>query len=149
MATREESKPTPSKKGVKYGVRKREPKAVANQWTGNAQQEKWLLLYLDPKSKTFANPYESAMEAGYSESYARVMASSSLNRQWVKEARNIINMHPEHIVQALQDEALNHKDNRGSDRIRALELIAKMQGLFIERHQNVNINIESALNDLK
>jgi hypothetical protein len=137
-----------SKAGVKYGLRTQEDKHP-NQWTGSPKQEKFLLLYLDPKSKTFANSYESAMEAGFSESYSKVIASPAMNRHWLKEARNLVNMGPEHIAQALQDEALNHKDNRGSDRIRALELLAKMQGLFVEKKIVGHVNIEEALNELK
>lgn len=139
----------PKKKGKKYGLRTQNSEIQPNQWTGSAQQEKFLAFYLTPKSPTFGNPYTSAMEAGYSESYARIIAAPSVNRAWIAEARNLIKLGPDHIIQALQDEALDHKNNRGSDRIRALELIGKMQGLFVERHQNVNINIEQALEDLK
>lgn len=137
------------KRGKKHALRKRNDQIQPNQWTGTAQQERFLLFYLDPKSKTFANPYESAMEAGYSESYARVIATPSVSRRWIKEARNIAQMEPEHIVQALQAEARNFKDNRGSDRIRALELIAKMQGLFVEKKIVGHVNIEQAIQELE
>lgn len=143
-------KKTDSKKGVKYGLRTNNTAIVQpNQWTGTPMQEKFLILYLDPKSPTFANPYESAMESGFSESYARIIAAPSVNRLWVKEARNLMQMGPEHIAQALQEEAMNHKDNRGGDRIRALELIAKLQGLFVEKKVIGIVNIEQALQDLK
>ena len=137
------------KAGVKYGLRTQNAEIQPNQWTGTPQQEKFLAFYLTPKSPTFGNPYTSALEAGYSDSYAKIIAAPSVNRGWIAEARNLIKLEPEHIVQALQSEALDYKNNRGSDRIRALELIGKMQGLFVERHQNVNINIEQALEDLK
>lgn len=147
---RKNAKPTPSKEGVKYGLRNhKKEKAIANQWTGTPQQEKFLLLYLNPQSKTFGNPYESAMEAGFSESYSRVIASPSINRLWIQEARNLVKLGPEHIVQALQDEALNRKDNRGSDRIRALELLAKISGMMIEKRVVGHMNVEELLNDLK
>lgn len=138
-----------SKSGVKYGRRTQQNEVQPNQWQGTPQQEKFLLLYLDPKSSTFANPYTSAMEAGYSETYAKVIAAPSVNRVWIQEARDIIKLGPEHIIQALQDEALNHSDNRGSDRIRALELLAKISGMFVERKIVGHVNIEDALRDLK
>lgn len=138
-----------TKAGKKYGMRTQQNKVQPNQWTGTPQQEKFLLLYLDPKSPTFARAYDSAMEAGYSHEYSKVIAAPSVNRVWIKEARNLVSMGPEHIAQALQDEALNHKDNRGSDRIRALELLAKLQGLFVEKKVVGHVNIEQALNDLK
>lgn len=138
-----------SKAGVKYGMRKNNAQVVQpNQWTGTPQQEKFLLLYLDPKSPTFANPYESAMEAGFSESYSRVIAAPSVNRAWIQEARNIVKLGPEHIAQALQAEALD-PHNRSGDKIRALELLAKMQGLFVEKKLVGHFNVEQAIEDLK
>lgn len=119
-----------------------------NQWTGTVQQERFLEHYLDPDSPTFANPYSSAMEAGYSESYARVIATESVGLQWVKEARNLVSMRPEHVIQKLQKEALDG-DNRAADRLRALELIGKSQGMFVDRKLIGHVNLEQALNDLE
>lgn len=140
---------TPKKRGIKYGMRQQRNDIQPNQWSGTPRQEKWLLLYLDPKSPTFANAYESAMEAGFSETYSKIIASPSVNRVWIQEARNLVKMGPEHIVQALQEEAMNRKENRGSERIRALELIAKIQGLFIEKKIVGHVNVEDMINDLK
>jgi phage terminase small subunit len=137
-----------SKSGRKYGMRKQQNEVAPNQWYGTPQQEKFLLLYLDPKSKTFANPYESAMEAGFSESYARIISAPSVNRIWIKEARNLMDMGPEHIIQGLQAEAVN-PNGRSGDKIRAYELLAKIQGMFVERKVVGHVNIEQALNDLK
>lgn len=137
------------KKGKKYGLRTQQTEVQPNQWQGTPQQEKFLAYYLTPKSPTFGNPYTSAMEAGYSESYAKIIAAPSVNRAWVNEAKNLIKFGPEHVIQLLQDEATDYKNNRGSDRIRATELLGKIQGMFVERNQNVNINIEQALEDLK
>lgn len=138
-----------SKKGVKYGLRTNTTDIVQpNQWTGTPQQEKFLLLYLDPKSPTFGNPYESAMEVGFSESYARIIAAPSVNRQWVKEARNLVQLGPEHIGQKLTELALDNS-NKAGDQIRALELIAKMQGLLVDRKVTAHVNIEQALNELQ
>jgi hypothetical protein len=138
-----------SKKGVKYGLRTNNSEVVQpNQWTGTPQQEKFLLLYLDPKSPTFANPYESAMEAGFSESYARIIAAPSVNRLWVQQARNLVSLGPEHIAQKLTELALDN-GNKAGDQIRALELIAKMQGLLVDRKVVAHGTFEEALNELK
>jgi len=135
------------RKGKKYGLRERSSKVKQpNQWTGTPQQEEFLVRYMDPKSPTFANPYESAMEAGYSESYARIIAQPSVNRQWIQEARNIVSMHPEHIVQGLQQFALD-TTKKDEVRLRALELLGKSQGIFIERKQILHANIDEALRE--
>ena len=135
--------------GKRYGLRKQTSEvAQPNQWQGNVKQEKWLLYYLDPKSPTFGNAYESAMEAGFSESYSRIIASPSVNRLWVKEARNIISLHPEHIIQGFQEFALD-KNEKSELRLRALELLAKTQGMFIERKQVLHGTYEEALRSLK
>lgn len=119
-----------------------------NQWMGTQQQERFLQAYLDPQSHTFANVYASAQEAGYSETYAKVMSSPSFNLQWIKEARNIVSMKPEHVIQRLQREALND-ENRTTDKLKALELIGKAQGMFVDRKLIGHVNLEQALNDLE
>ena len=119
-----------------------------NQWTGSVQQERFLQAYLDPESHTFANPYASAQEAGYSESYARVIAAESIGNKWIQKATNLVSMKPEHVVQKLQKEALDD-DNRAADRLKALELIGKSQGMFVDKKLIGHVNLEQALNDLE
>lgn len=137
------------RKGKKYGLRERHKDVKQpNQWQGTPQQEEFLVRYMDPKSPTFANPYTSAMEAGYSESYARIIAQPSVNRQWIQEARNIVSMHPEHIVQGLQEFALD-STKKDEIRLRALELLGKSQGIFIERKQVLHANIDEALREFE
>ena len=140
----------PSRKGFKYGLREQSD-SQPNQWTGSPQQEKFLILYLDPSSPTFGNAYQSAMEAGFAESYARVITSPAAGRHWVRDAAqylSLVKLGPEHIAAKLQQIALEDSNNTG-DQIRALEMLAKLQGLFVEKRQNVNVNIEKALQDLK
>lgn len=47
------------------------------------QQEAFLSCYTDPKSPTFSNAYQSALEAGYSKEYAESLTSKSL--KWLSE----------------------------------------------------------------
>lgn len=140
---------TDKRKGKKYGLRERSAKVKQpNQWMGTPQQEEFLVRYMDPASPTFANPYTSAMEAGYSASYARIIAHPSVNRQWIQEARNVVSMHPEHIIQGLQDFALD-RSKKDEIRLRALELLGKTQGIFVERKQVLHANIDEALKEFE
>lgn len=88
------------------------------------------------------------MEAGFSESYSREIAKPSNSLLWVKEARNIISLRPEHIVQGLQEFALD-KSEKSEVRLRALELLAKSQGMFIDRKVIAHGTFEEALRSLK
>lgn len=132
------------RKGKKYGVRKKNDNSHPNQWQGTHQQEEFLVRYMNPESPTFANAYASAMEAGYSDSYARVIAKPSVNKQWVQEAQNIVRMNPEHIIQGIQ-EFYKDKDNKGELRLKALELLGKSKGIFVDRKQVLHGNIDEAL----
>ena len=120
-----------------------------NQWTGNPKQILMLAYYLDTKARdTFGNAYQSAIKAGYSESYARQITSPAVKNMWLQEyQRMLTKLEPEHITQGIQDIAVN--GIRDSDRLRAYELLAKIQGLLIDRTATVNFNIETALSELK
>ena len=141
------------KKSTKAGVpatqREIRDDIAPNQWIGNPKQERFVRLYMDPTSGTFGNAFQSAVKAGYKESYARIIVSKQIANQWVKEYHDLINLEPEHIVAAIQSEAMNKYGNRGSERLKALEMLAKMKGMLVERSVNLNANIEQALSDLK
>lgn len=87
--------------------------------------------YFNPQNKkTFGNLVESALAAGYSKSYANSIVRDT---PWVQEIkRQLQTMEPDHIYRAFQDLALNGKD---SDRLKALELMGKHKGMFIDRVQ--------------
>ena len=111
------------------------------------RREEFCFNYLDPKSPTFANIYASACEAGYSDSYARKMASNPKQYPWINSAVGLIEMKPEHIVQQFQDLALNNKS--ANIRLKALELLGRAQGMFIERRQVLHANIDEALREFE
>lgn len=51
-----------------------------NQYTApDPRQQLFLKYYLDPKSKTFSNSYQSALKAGYEDEYAKVVLSKDLD----------------------------------------------------------------------
>ena len=95
------------------------------------RQRKFIECYFEPSSDTFGNAYQSALAAGYSEKSARVITGNARNLQWVKDAMTVYStqLTPEHIYLGLQNISLNSRADR--DKLRALELMAKIQGMFI------------------
>lgn len=56
-----------------------------NQYTEpDPRQSLFLSYYLDPKSKTFSNAYQSALKAGYADEYAKVILSQETD--WLSES---------------------------------------------------------------
>jgi len=51
--------------------------------TQDPRQLDFLSRYLDPKSKTFSNIYQSALDAGYAKSYAESFQTKS--KEWLSE----------------------------------------------------------------
>ena len=102
----------------------------------NKRQRAFIEAWLDPNNTdTFGNAYQSALSAGYSESMARVITGNAKGLEWVNQAKTLYaSLEPEHIYLAMQNEALNAKASR--DKLRALELMAKIRGMFIERSQS-------------
>jgi phage terminase small subunit len=139
---------TSSKAGLPATVRPVRDDVAPNQWVGNPKQERFVRLYMDPTSETFGNAFQSAVQAGYKESYSRIIVSKQIGNQWVKQYHDLINLEPEHIVAAIQSEAMNKSGNRGSERLKALEMLAKMKGMLVERSVVGHVNIEQAINEL-
>lgn len=126
---------TPSKRPVTSG------KTQANQWHSTPQQNQFMENWLNVRSETFGNAYRSAIKAGYSHNYALLLASPSVNNKWLLEYHNRGNLSLDHIQAVLEGLAL--ADNtRPSDKIKALELIAKLKGLLIERKEIATVKIE-------
>lgn len=144
------------KKGHKFSKRDVAPNhsdgtvAQPNQWQANQKQMDWLNYYMNPKEQeTYGNPYQAAIKAGYSESYARQIMSPSLALQWVQSAKNIMrSMNTEHIRSVLEDIALS-KYEKASDRIAAAKLLGTDQGMFVQKTINVHSGLEQAIKDLE
>jgi len=47
----------------------------ANQWRPDPRQDLFLSKYLDPNSPTWSNAYQSALQAGYEDEYAKALLS--------------------------------------------------------------------------
>lgn len=144
------------KKGKKFNDREvlanREDGAPVqpNQWTASKQQLDWLRYYMDPnEQETYANSYQAAIKAGYSEGYARNIMSNSLALQWVKSAKAIMRtMNVEHIRSILEDIALS-KYEKASDRIAAAKLLGTDQGMFVQKQVTAHVGLEQALQELE
>jgi phage terminase small subunit len=138
-----------SKSGPSPVLRRQDETAHGNQWVSNPKQELFVRFYMDPTSQTFGNAYQSGLAAGYTDSYSKVIANPTIANKWVKEYHDLIQLEPEHIVAAIQKEAMNTYSNRGAERLKALEMLAKMKGMLVERTVVGHVNIEQALTDLK
>lgn len=139
-----DSKPTTKRKTSKYvrvkdrrqGLEpaKREKMTAkhANQWSITPRQIKFVELWLTPGSQTFGNAYQSAKLAGFSDDHAKRITTNTLALEWVQEAKKrLITLEPSHTIKALEHMALHSRQDR--DKIKALELVGKIQGLFIDR----------------
>lgn len=143
------------KKGHKFNKREviasdTDKQIQPNQWQASGRQLDWLDYYMNPKHKdTYGNPYQAAIAAGYSESYARNIMNPSLALQWVQQAKSIMrSMNTEHLRAALEDIVLN-KYAKDSDKIAAVKLLGTDQGMFVQKTLNAHIGLEKALEDLE
>lgn len=111
----------------------------------NPKQLKFVEYYYLPGSETIGNIYQSAVKAGFSKSYARVMTVSIRNTKWLTHAKKYMTrLEPEHILAGLEHEALYGAQSR--DRITALTTLGKAAGLFIERNQTeVTVNFTNSV----
>ena len=109
-----------------------------NQWQANPKQELFLDYYLDVNSDTFANAYKSALKAGYSDGYSREIVAPTNRQEWLLTNPRLNNYELEHIQQKLV-EWVEAQDSRYADKIKAIELLAKLKGLLIERKQVASV----------
>ena len=105
------------------------------------RQEKFIRFYLET-----GNGAEAARQAGYSPHTARVIAYENLLKPYIKKAiatkRNqLMQDSDEKIAHYLS--MLKHESNgadQSSSRIRALELLLKAHGAFVERVETVSFD---------
>jgi len=125
-------RPKDRRVGLAVKDRKQSKVANGNQWVVTPRQHKFIEYWLTPSSPTFSNAYQSAIKAGFSKDHATQITTKALDLVWVREARRRLNRFtPEHTIQKLQDHALHAK--KDADSIRSLELLGKIQGIFIDR----------------
>lgn len=113
------------------------------------QKQAFLEGYYNPVSDTFGNKYRSALNAGYSESYARIIGNPSINTNWIKleNYAGASNLSEEHVVKAIERVAL--RGQKDSDKIAALKLLSQLKGMLVEKSLVGHVNYEDLINDLK
>lgn len=128
-------------------------KLTANQWQNTPQQNFFMENWLEPSSETFGNAYGSAVKAKYSHSYAVQLASPAINNKWIQEYTKGTVMDSEHTKKALQDVYLNPKTYNNSrspadTRLKALELLAKVNQMIDNKGVTTNILVQPILSGL-
>jgi len=103
------------------------------------RQRKFLQFWLDPKSETYDDCYNSALLAGYSESYARCIAH--YGREWrdaaLKKADELVTV--EEITLGIKAET---KGKKPTARLKAWELLGKNKKMFVDKYE-VDANMPS------
>lgn len=118
---------------------------TANQWQNTPQQLKFMEAWLTPTSPTFGNAYQSALEAGYNDKYARTIVSDSTDNKWISEFMNKTEFTEHHILQGIQEiysnpEVYNNAKSPADTRLKALEVLGKSKGMFKDNNRTtVNI----------
>lgn len=119
-----------------------------NQWQATERQVKFIELYMDPNSDTYGNSYQSAISAGFSETYAMSILKPSVGLKWVEQAYNIMKLEKPHLIMSLTN-IVKDKYSRDSDKINAIKLLGQEQGMFTEKKLIGVVGIEQALSELE
>ena len=93
------------------------------------QQQEFLKNYLNPKSKTWGNALQSAIDAGYTEEYAQVMISRDLD--WLSEyvkKNNLVIKAEKNMEMALDGLLDDPEKGKKELQYKASEFILKTQG---------------------
>lgn len=77
------------------------------------QQEKFLADYTNPKSPTFGNAYQSAINAGYGKEYAESLTSKDLT--WLSE--NVGDLKRLQKAEEVLEKTLNYNPKNGGTKI--------------------------------
>lgn len=124
---------------MKKGKQPKERKLgkVANQWQNTPQQNLFMELYLNPNSPSFGNAYKSAIESGYSKSYAVQITSPAKLTNWIQEYPSKSNVTVNHLKEVLINIIKGNIDSKSKTdtQIKAIELLAKLDGHMVERKQ--------------
>lgn len=136
------------RKGLAATKRKVIKEEQGNQWQATERQVKFIDSYMDPRSETFGNSYQSAIKAGFSENYAMSILKPSVGLEWVKQAYNLMKLEPDHLKMSLA-KIITDNYSKDSDKIAAIKLLGQEQGMFVEKKLVGVVGIEQALNELE
>ena len=115
------------------------------------RQDLFAALYFSPRingkpNALFGNAYQAAIKAGFPHNTAVTMVAASKRPLWIDEAyKRMAHFKPEHTIKQLEDIANNHEEYT-RDRLKALEMLGKIQGVFIDRQQTeVNVTFTNSV----
>src|SRR3990167_5456085 len=110
----------------------------ANQYMLDPRQKFFFEYWLDPKSETFSNVMQSAIKAGYEESYAQVLCSQMPT--WFSEKIKEINLlsKAERNLNKFLD-----MDNKPTIQADITKFVAERLGKakYSQRHENINVEL--------
>jgi hypothetical protein len=112
------------------------------------KKKAWLEYYYNPASETYSNAYRSGLKAGFSDTYSRSLKSPSMNRKWtsIDNYTDRQSMQPEHIVSSYEKIAL--QSPKEENQLKALEMLAKIRGMLVDKKIIATTTIEDVLNDI-
>lgn len=113
------------------------------------KKQAFLKAYYDPSSETYSNAYRSGLVAGYSESYSRSIRQPGIRNKWI-DINNYTDRHdmsPEHIISSYQRLAL--RSPKEETQLKALEMLAKIKGMLVDKKIIATTTIEDILNDIE
>ena len=115
--------------------------------TLDPRQSKFMSLYINPRSKTFANCYQSALAAGFSNQTAKNLTHNKPG--WYSEILGQIRtMEPEHILAKLQH-IINNPNEPTQNVLKAIDMLMKHSGMYKPVQNSIvaisQLNIEAVL----
>jgi hypothetical protein len=126
---------------------KTNPNKVNQHTAPDPRQSLFLAYYIDPKSATFSNAYQSALKAGYEEEYASTILNQDL--AWLSESlsdASLLNKAEKRLNQILDFEPVDDEgkiDNSLiANQMKAVTLVAKGIGKnkYSERVEQTGAN---------
>jgi hypothetical protein len=132
---------------MKKVVRQTPPKHYSIE--SDPKKQRWLEYYYNPLSETYSNAYRSGLKAGFSDSYSRMLKSPSFNTKWtaIDNYTDRQSMQPEHIVSSYEKIAL--QSPKEENQLKALEMLAKIRGMLVDKKIIATTTIEDVLNDIE
>lgn len=108
-------------------------------------------LYFMPKidgkiNPLFGNAYQSALEAGFAQSYAIKLTNPNNGLVWVREGyAKLTSYTADHIVKGIEDIAFSTEEYT-RDRLKAFDSLAKIKGMYIDRvQQEVSVTFTNSV----
>lgn len=118
---------------------------TGNQYQATPRQQEFMSHWLNYKNpKTFGNAYRSALEAGYSESYAKQITANAIANQWIQEYKRKQDLTVQHLITLLQSIATGENiDSRSKTdtQLKAIELLLKRLEPQEQTTQLTQINV--------